>query len=79
MTWEIYWTGNLMHDRQKVSGPQGKERPTKAAKAACEIADEKWRQYKEVKIFLAQRRVSDGVCEYLSKVKERRGGQGKQI
>lgn len=74
MTWEVYWVGNLMHDRQKVSGPKGKEKPTEEAKTADQIADEKWREYKGGKILLAQRRVSEGVCEYLFKVKEKRGG-----
>lgn len=74
MTLEVYWVGNLMHDRQKVSGPKGRERLTEEAKTAGQIADEKWREYKEGKIFLAQRRIGEGVCEYLFKVKEKRGG-----
>jgi hypothetical protein len=74
MTWEVYWVGNLMHDRQKVAGPKGKEKPTEEAKTAGQVADEKWREYKEGKILLAQRRVGEGVCEYLFKVKEKRGG-----
>ena len=74
MTWEVYWVGNLMHDRQKVSGPKGREKLTEEAKALGQIADEKWREHKGRKIFLAQRRIGEGVCEYLFKVKEKRGG-----
>jgi len=70
MTWKVYWVGNLMNDRQKVAGPKGKEKPTEESKTADQVADEKWREYKEGKILLAQRRVGEGVFEYLFKVKE---------
>jgi len=63
-----------VNDRQKVAGPKGKEKPTEESKTADQVADEKWREYKEGKILLAQRRVGEGVCEYLFKVKEKRGG-----
>jgi hypothetical protein len=70
MTWKVYWVGNLVNDRQKVAGPKGKEKPTEESKTADQVADEKWREYKEGKILLAQRRVGEGVFEYLFKVKE---------